>query len=270
MKCIILADKRKRNDEYRTEEGLSIYLEHESNKVLLDAGMTDAFIYNSRLLNVSLDEIDTVVLSHGHYDHGDGLQYLSNKKLILHSNCFTRRYSKRRDYAYAGIFNTKEELSSKYQIKEMDHSYEIYPNIFYIGEVKRIYDVPSKNLPTVLLDMNHNIKMDDIHDDTGIVIKTDSGIVVIASCSHSGIDNIIEQAKQITSENRVLCVIGGFHLREVDEYTDQIIKYFKENHIQSTYMGHCTKDEVIDYFKEKLEGIVEVHTFYAGDVIEYK
>ena len=112
-------------------------------------------------------------------------------------------------------------------------------------------------------------KTDYLYDDCGgIAIKTEKGIVVFSSCSHSGIDNIIEQSKQITGENRVIAVIGGFHLREINSYTDQVIQYFKDNNVESAYMGHCTSDEVIEYFKEKLDGYTEVKKLFAGAKFE--
>lgn len=58
-----------------------------------------------------------------------------------------------------------------------------------------------------------------------MVIKTGIGIIVISGCSHSGICNTVEYAKKITNDNRVLAVIGGFHLKEVDECTIKTIEY---------------------------------------------
>ena len=66
----------------------------------------------------------------------------------------------------------------------------------------------------------------------------------------------------------MISVIVWFHLKEIKSYTDQIIQYFKDNNIQSAYMGHCTSDEVIDYFKEKLNGYTEVKKLFAGAKFE--
>ena len=66
----------------------------------------------------------------------------------------------------------------------------------------------------------------------------------------------------------MIAVIGGFHLKEINSYTDQIIQYFKNNNIKSAYMGHCTSDEVIQEFKNKLKGTTKVTTLYAGAKFE--
>ncbi|HEX2933740.1 MAG TPA: MBL fold metallo-hydrolase, partial [Bacteroidales bacterium] len=59
-----------------SEFGLSFLIEAD-RKVLLDAGTTDVFLQNAARLGISLDDLDALVLSHGHYDHGNGLQYIS-------------------------------------------------------------------------------------------------------------------------------------------------------------------------------------------------
>ena len=137
--------------------------------------------------------------------------------------------------------------------------------MWFLGQIGRKFEVPIKNLPTVL----ENNKIDYLYDDCGgITIKTEKGIVVFSSCSHSGIDNIVEQAKKVTSEDKVLAIVGGFHLKEKNTYTDEIIQYFRENKIQTAYMGHCTSDEVIEYFAKQLKGVTKIEKLFAGAKFE--
>lgn len=266
MKITILTENRKCDNNCINEDGLSIYIEINNNKLLLDSGITDAFLRNSKTLGINLDEVNTIVLSHGHWDHGNGLKYINTKKtLILHPECYLERYSLKRNMAFAGINETREELLRKFELIETKDPYKIFDDVWFLGQINRKFEVPVKNLPTVLKEE----KIDYLYDDCGgIAIKTENGIVVFSSCSHSGIDNIIEQAKQITKEDRVIAVIGGFHLKEINAYTDQVIQYFRDNNVQSAYMGHCTSDEVIEYFKEKLNGCTEVKKLFAGAKFE--
>ncbi len=266
MKFTILTENRSCGNNCINEAGLSILIEIDGNKVLLDTGITDAFLKNAETLGVNLDEVDIIALSHGHWDHGNGLKYLNTKKtLILHPECYTERYSLRRNMEYAGINENREELKSKFDLIETKESYQIYDSIWFLGEIDRKFEVPTKNLPTVL----KNQEIDYLKDDCGgIVVKLDKGIVVFTSCSHSGVDNIVEQSKKVSGENRVLAVVGGFHLKVIDSYTQKIVQYFKDNNIERAYMGHCTSDEVIEYFKEQLSGITQVEKLFSGAKFE--
>lgn len=264
MKFTVLAENRKENI-CDNEEGLSLYIESGNDKLLLDTGITDLFIKNANLLGVDLKEIKTIVLSHGHWDHGNGLKYLQERKtVILHPESHTKRYSLRRNMEYAGLNQTKTELESKYDVIQTKEPYEVYKDIWYLGEIERLNDYEAKSFPTVL----EENKTDYLRDDSGIVIKTEKGLIVISGCSHSGICNTIEYAKKIMKEERIIAVIGGFHLKNVDEVTQKTIQYFINNRIQNAYMGHCTSDEVIEEFKNKLDGICNVESLYSGATFE--
>lgn len=261
IKFTVLTEDRMCENNCISEHGLSIYIEINNNTLLLDSGLSDVFLKNAETLGINLDKVENIVLSHGHYDHGNGLKYINARKtLILHPNCYTKRYSLRRNMEYAGINQSKEELLEKFDIYETKKPYEIFDNTWYLGEINRKFEVPARNLPTVL----ENEEIDYLKDDSGIVIKTESGIIVFASCSHSGINNIIEQAKEITNENKVLAVVGGLHLKEINSYTSDIIQYFKDNKIENAYIGHCTSDEVIKYFEEQLNGYTKINKLFAG------
>lgn len=61
------------------EHGLSFYIETEKHRLLVDTGATDAFLRNAQQLGVDLEQVDTVIISHGHYDHGGGLMAFAER-----------------------------------------------------------------------------------------------------------------------------------------------------------------------------------------------
>ena len=84
------------------EHGLSYLIQYNGQRILFDTGQSDMFIKNAKTMNVSLENIDMIVLSHGHFDHGNGLEYLSRMSLLCHPGCFVKRYRKQ-DHTYIGL-----------------------------------------------------------------------------------------------------------------------------------------------------------------------
>ena len=75
-------------------------------------------------------------------------------------------------------------------------------------------------------------------------VLVDNNIFVVTGCSHSGICNILEYAKQVCREERITGVIGGFHLFEYDERARSTIRYLKEQRIGRLYPCHCVSLKV--------------------------
>ena len=248
LKITVLNDDRCENDTFKCEHGISLYIECNEKKILFDAGQTDIFIENARKLGVDLTKIDAIVLSHGDYDHGNGLKEIDLKTdLICHPDFKLKRIS-RRTGSYSGLNQTEKELQEKFNLIETKQPYNVSDDIIFLGEIERNNDFEKgKNLPAT--DENGNTYQ---HlDDSGIVIKTKDGIIVISGCSHSGICNTVEYAKKITNDDRVLAVMGGFHLKEIDECTSKTIEYMKDN-VQSIYLAHCTSDIVCQEFEKQI------------------
>lgn len=260
VKVVILNDTRNSNkDKFENDDGFSAYIETESNKILFDAGPSEKFMKNAEKLGIDLNKVDTIVLSHGHYDHGDGFRYFNNRvEFIAHPNCTLKRWWKDDHSHYSGIQLTKEELENKYNTHFTKEPYKINENTYYLGEIIRKYPV---NLTKWVLENGQN---DEVLDDSGMVINTENGIIVIAGCSHSGICNIVEHAKMVTNNNKVLAVIGGFHLREINENTNKVIDYMKDN-AEEVILAHCTIDEVCNKVVRDLKGKIKVSVTEVGE-----
>lgn len=264
VKVVILNDTRNSNkDKFENDDGFSAYVEVENNKILFDVGPSEKFMKNAKKLGLDLNKVDTIVLSHGHYDHGDGLKYFNNKvQFIAHPNCTLKRWWKDDHLHYSGIQLTKEELENNYNVHFTKEPYKINQNTYYLGEITRKYPVQLKKW---VLENGEN---DDVLDDSGMVINTENGIIVIAGCSHSGICNIVEQAKKVSNNSKVLAVIGGFHLGEVDENTNKVVDYMKNN-VKEVILAHCTADSVCNKFVNDLEGKIKVSATEVGKIYNF-
>lgn len=105
---------------------------------------------------------------------------------------------------------------------------------------------------------------DYVMDDSAIVYKGNTGLFIITGCSHSGICNIVEYAKEVCKENRVAGIIGGFHLFEVSKELQQTINYFIDNNIKELYPCHCVSFRA----KAEIHKYIPIHEVGVGLVIE--
>ncbi len=261
MKIFVLNDNRK-NAEFESEHGFSLLIKVNGKSILFDSGETNVFINNAKLLSIDLNEITDIVLSHGDYDHANGLKHLQLKNkvcLYAHPSIFDVRISKRRG-VYAGINQTKENLQEKYNLILAKNSTKIDNEIFFLGEIERL-NALEINLP--MLDENGK---DFLHiDDSGLAIKTEKGLVIISGCAHSGICNTINHAIKVCDDNRIYAVIGGFHLKDQNEKLEYTINFLNDIKCENTYLAHCTSDKCIAEFKKRLNGVT--HVVKAGDEI---
>ena len=247
MRLSVLTDNTA-GSYFMAEHGLSYFIECGNKNILFDTGHTDVFIKNAELLSINLDKAKTVVLSHGHWDHGNGLKYLKNKKLICHPGAFIKRYRKN-DSLNIGLDLSYEEIKKRFEIIESKEPYSISEDIIYLGEIPRLNSFESKT--TAFVDERGD--NDFVFDDSALAITVKDELVVVSGCSHSGICNIVEYAKSITKREKVKAVFGGFHLKGNDLQTKETVKYFKKNNIMQVYPSHCTELPALTAFYNEFE-----------------
>jgi len=242
------------------EHGLSYLIEYDNRRILFDTGQSDMFIKNAKTMNVSLENIDMIVLSHGHFDHGNGLEFLFGLTLVCHPECFVKRYRKL-DHTYIGLKNSKEELSELFNLITSDGSYKISEKIYFLGEIPRLTNFESKNTTFVL----ENGNPDFVMDDSAIVMILPEGLFVVTGCGHAGVVNTLEHAKRITGLNEIYGIMGGFHLKDIDLQTRETINYLKANRIKHILPSHCTTNPALKFFHETFKS-KQVKT---GDVFKF-
>lgn len=259
MKLTVLTDNCA-GAGFVAEHGLSYLIEHKGMKILLDTGHTDVFLQNAKRLGIDiLKEIETVVLSHGHWDHGDGLKYLTGKTLITHPSAFIKRYRKN-DHSHIGLTLSKDELKEKFTLKITKEPFKISQGIIFLGEIPRENNFEAKSTSFV----DENNKPDFVPDDSALAIIDKGELIIITGCSHAGICNIITYAQKVTGIQKVNTIIGGLHLKHKNKQTYNTIHFLKELNIQQVYPSHCTELEALAVFVQEFK-IKQVKT---GQIIE--
>jgi 7,8-dihydropterin-6-yl-methyl-4-(beta-D-ribofuranosyl)aminobenzene 5'-phosphate synthase len=243
------------------EHGLSYLVEIDGEKILFDAGHSDVFLKNALHLGIDIqNEVKTVVLSHGHWDHGNGLQYIENKKLITHPASFSKRFGKS-DHRFVGLSLSKEAFQKKFDLTETINPCQITTNLFFLGEIPRLNNFESQTTAFKL----ENGDDDFIPDDSALAAVVNNELIIITGCSHSGICNICEQAKSVTGVDKLKAVVGGFHLKHQNRQTTETIDYFKRNRVEEIFPSHCTELPALVAFYNEF-GIIQEKT---GMVVEF-
>lgn len=244
----------------RAEHGLSYLLEFDSKKILFDTGQSDLFLENAGKMNIDLSDIDMVVLSHGHYDHGNGLEYLKDKPLICHPGCFVGRYNNT-GKKYIGLGKTKEELSSRFDLICSSEPYKITDSIIFLGEIPRVSEFESKSTGFSFEDGTPDFVMDD----SALALIMDEGLFIITGCGHSGVINTFEHAIKTTGIDKLYGIAGGFHLKKNNKQTRETINYLVDKNVQHVYPSHCTALPALCAFHNTF-GITQTK---AGDIKEF-
>ncbi|MCG8308928.1 MAG: MBL fold metallo-hydrolase [Cytophagales bacterium] len=232
------------------EHGLSYLIECDGRSVLFDTGHSDVFLKNAKKLGIDIRaKIKTIVLSHGHWDHGDGLRYLQGQTLITHPSSFLKRYRKNDPSRNIGLTLSRPEVENKFDLIVSEIPCAIDQNMIFLGEIPRLNDFEAQATPFV----DENGWPDFVPDDSAIAILQDDGLIVVTGCSHAGICNIVEYAKKVSGRRVVKAVVGGFHLKRNNRQTEKTIQYFRDHGMEAIFPSHCTELPALAAFQNAFE-----------------
>ena len=250
------------NYGFLAEWGLSILVEVDGYRVLVDTGRSFSTVYNAQLLGIDLATVDRIVISHGHADHTGGLRKVlersGEKQILGHPDIWASKYVKRSEEKelYAGIPHSREELEScGARFKLVREPVHITERVMTTGVIPMIsgYEEIENN---ILVKRAGKLHPDPLADDLALIIDTDFGLVVILGCAHRGIVNTLRHAQNITGNRLVYAAIGGTHLfRASEERIDRTIKDLREMGIQRLGASHCTGFRASSRLAQEFEDI---------------
>jgi len=239
MKITILIENLVYKQGLVAEHGLSIYIETENRKILFDTGQTGLFIQNAQKLGIAIEDVDILVLSHGHYDHAGGLYpflEINNKaKVFAKKDIFTPKYHGRNRF----IGTLRNERQLKDRLIYVDAPTEIADNVFIMPNII-IHNSLDTHFNGMYKKVGSEFVPDEFEDELFLVLKQNEQINIVTACSHRGITNICTTATD-QFKLPVGLILGGFHMKNsTKEQSEQIIHYFRQLQPKSISVCHCT------------------------------
>ena len=253
LELSVLVDNNTLIDRYfQGEPGVSYHIQDGSTRILFDAGYSDVLIRNAEKMGIHLLDLNSVVLSHGHLDHTWGLYHLiklytearmekvdcDNPTLVAHPSAFLTRTVD--GIPEIGSLISEDKLSKHFNMRFSQEPLWLTDNLVFLGEIKRTNDFEAV-VPIGKILRDGTEEDDYVLDDSALVYTSPEGMVIITGCSHAGICNTIEYAKKICDDDRVVDIIGGFHLLGTSyEQLQRTSEYMKELQPETVHAAHCT------------------------------
>ena len=264
MRIINLVENEPGVSGCEAAHGLSFYVETESHKLLFDSSPSEVLIRNSKTLGVDLTAVDTVILSHGHYDHSGGIlpfvELNPRAKIYMQHNAGGEYYAfdgEEKGFRYIGI--DKKILSlPQVQLLKGDTKIDDELQLFTVGE--RAFPLPSTNKRLREL-CNGQYIQDEFHHEQNLLLTAGGKKILFCGCAHNGILNVMETLeRKFGPASLPDLVIGGFHLMKRTEFSEADTAEVTEiaNRLKS-YKAHfatchCTGLPVFNQMKEIIGG----------------
>jgi len=258
MKIINLIENTEGQEGCIPLHGLSFYIETTGHKILMDAGPSDQIVMNAANLGIDLAGVDTVILSHGHYDHSGGLLPFSrindSAKIYMQIKAADDYYAydgPELGYRYIGIDKLIPHLPNVFPL---NGNFTLDDEISLITVAEHDHPIPVTN-GRLMRKIGDDYVSDDFSHEQSLVISEGDKLILMCGCAHNGILNILDSVEERFGRMPDV-VIGGFHLMRKSGETQEDIEIAEDIARELTtlstrfYTCHCTGTACYEVMKE--------------------
>ncbi len=264
------------HDDLVVEHGFSVLVEYGDSTILFDTGQSNKIITNAVQLGCELSKVDTLVLSHGHYDHTGGITALyqlnPKVKFVSHPAALTHsRYSLHPGQAPRMIAMVKEQRQVVESLPDVQRvlTREPYPlcsGLYFSGEIPR--DHPTEDVGGPFYLDPQGKQADRLPDDASLWFQTEQGLIILTGCCHSGLINTVTHIQRESGEQRIVGIIGGLHLLHAGaERLYATAAAINEWRPEFVIACHCTGQDAIEQLRDQTD--VQITQGYCGFKFSY-
>lgn len=256
MEIITLVENSCGDTECIAEHGLCVYIKTEKHCLLMDTGQTDAVLHNADLLGIDLSAIDTIILSHGHYDHSGGI--LPLMKRCPHAAVYMQESAAEPHFNGDRYIGIDKNIPALPNVHRINGNLRIDDELFLFSGISGRRCFPQGNLR--LLQVQNGVTLpDDFRHEQCLVVSQNQHHWLLSGCAHNGILNILDEYHRLFGSDPDY-VISGFHMMKKNSpYTPEEIKTIRQTAEELTmmktifYSGHCTGENAFALMKEIMD-----------------
>lgn len=263
MKCTVLIENTAPPGLCR-EHGLAFHLEVGGQSILLDGGATGDFAQNARTLGIDLGQVAWAALSHGHYDHADGLRafFQCNDRAPVYVRAGAGDAYFSRSSGAPKFVGIHRDLWRDQQDRFHPLSGPFSPmaGVWLLPETVRGGPFASREGNLLRKDGPDQFSPDDFSHEQSLVVEGPEGLVIFNSCCHGGAVNIVQGVLDQLPGRRVCTLVGGLHMLSpgandlncTPDYVRQVADALAGLGVARLYTGHCTGDAALQLLRERL------------------
>lgn len=268
MELTVLMENQSRREGLSGAHGLSVWVRAADVRLLFDTGPNEAFLQNAGTLGIDLSSVTAAALSHNHWDHTGGLDFLLDaldRPILLHTGkvFFRDKYAQEGDARRKLSHLVKEDLTGRgVAITEMgDTPLHLGGGLYLMGgwDTPYLFETPD---PHYVVEGNGGYITDPFAEEIALVHEGDAELIVLSGCAHPGIAGMVRKVTKVFHKP-VHTLLGGVHLMNAPrERVEKTAEALSNLGVKTLGLAHCSGEAIRKVWEKKYGYVAD---FHVGD-----